>query len=373
LAKELNAENVPPPTKHQHGWAPSCIREMLHRELYRGVVTWNKTQAVHRNGTQISRNRPKDEWLHIEIPELRIVDEVLWQKVEARLEQTRGYYMRTFGNGRFLGRPSGADMRSEYLLSGIAQCALCGGSMICQKRHPKQGRNVYACAYHHDRDKCPNDLRIRQDLMDATVLRAVSERLDRHIISEAIERALPEIQSKHAMLPDQRHALERQLASVEARLAHLVDAIATGKATEAVYAALQKEESIKKALQAQLSGLQQIAQLASVDTRRRTIDQLLDRVNDLPALLGRHVPQTRQLLRRLIDDTIVDGKRRPGRIVCTPFDNATGRGYELRATASYARLLGSGLVVNNGGGGQAIKPSLASLLYFKIQGIAIAA
>jgi site-specific DNA recombinase len=240
LAKELNAEQVPPPTKRRHGWAPSAIREILHRELYRGVVTWNKTQAIYRDGTQTSRKRPQEDWLRIEIPELRIIDESLWQRVVARLEQTSGYYMRTFVNGRFLGRPNGADLRSDYLLSGIAQCAVCGGSMICQKRNPKQGRNVYACAYHHDRNTCHNDLRIRQDLMDDVVLRAVSEHLDKHIIAEAIERALPELRSKHAMLPDERHALERQLTGVETRLQHLVNSIATGKATEAVYTALQK-------------------------------------------------------------------------------------------------------------------------------------
>jgi DNA invertase Pin-like site-specific DNA recombinase len=38
LTKELNAEDILPPTKHRKGWAPSCIREILHRELYRGVV-----------------------------------------------------------------------------------------------------------------------------------------------------------------------------------------------------------------------------------------------------------------------------------------------------------------------------------------------
>ncbi len=83
----------------------------------------------------------------------------------------------------------------------------------------------------------------------------------------------------------------------------------------------------------------------------------------MKALLGRHVPQTRQLLRKIID----------GRIVCTPFDDNRGRGYALSATGTYAGLLGDLGMVNNGGGGQAIQPSLAPLLSFQISGIALVA
>jgi len=45
----------------------------------------------------------------------------------------------------------------------------------------------------------------------------------------------------------------------------------------------------------------------------------VERVADVKSLLGRHVPQTRQLLR----------KRIPGRIVCTPFHDARGQGYKI--------------------------------------------
>jgi site-specific DNA recombinase len=55
LAKELNGEGVPPPRGHRRGWAPSCVRAILHRELYRGIVVWNKTQAIMRRGTKTSR------------------------------------------------------------------------------------------------------------------------------------------------------------------------------------------------------------------------------------------------------------------------------------------------------------------------------
>jgi hypothetical protein len=64
--------------------------------------------------------------------------------------------------------------------------------------------------------------------------------------------------------------------------------------------------------------------------------------------LGRHIPHTRQLLRKLIH----------GRILCAPFDDARGRGYTLTATGTYAGLLGRKLTVKQGGGDGEIPSAL---------------
>ncbi len=54
LAKQLNAEGIAPPHADRLGWAPTCVREILRRELYRGEVIWNKTQAIVRGGKETS-------------------------------------------------------------------------------------------------------------------------------------------------------------------------------------------------------------------------------------------------------------------------------------------------------------------------------
>lgn len=74
--------------------------------------------------------------------------------------------------------------------------------------------------------------------------------------------------------------------------------------------------------------------------RSRLERALVERVADVKGLLVRHIPHTRQLLRKLI----------PGRIVCTPFDDARGRGYVLAATGTYAGLLGQHIAVKQSGG-----------------------
>jgi hypothetical protein len=129
------------------------------------------------------------------------------------------------------------------------------------------------------------------------------------------------------------------LSLVEARLRHLVEAIATGKATDAIYSELHKEEAEKKSLTGQLESLEKLVRIVSLDGARIERD-LRVRIADLKGLLGKHVPQTRQMLRKLLD----------GQILCTPFTDARGKGYEITATGSYAGLFRVPVAVNDGGG-----------------------
>ena len=73
LAKQLNAEQVPPPRGGRRGWAPSAIREMLRRELYHGVVLWNRIQTVQRASTKRQRHRSSADWLRLSVPKLQTV------------------------------------------------------------------------------------------------------------------------------------------------------------------------------------------------------------------------------------------------------------------------------------------------------------
>ena len=66
IAKTLNAHHVPSPRNDSKGWAPTAIREMLYRPLYRGELVWNRSQRVSRGGTKKQRQRPQAEWLRLE-------------------------------------------------------------------------------------------------------------------------------------------------------------------------------------------------------------------------------------------------------------------------------------------------------------------
>jgi Recombinase zinc beta ribbon domain len=69
---------------------------------------------------------------------------------------------------------------SPYLLSGLGQCARCGGTFIAMTRnHGSKRANFYGCGYNYKRGTtvCSNSLLIRQDILDQAVLSAITELL----------------------------------------------------------------------------------------------------------------------------------------------------------------------------------------------------
>ena len=43
IAKALNEDRIPPPHGGNLGWCPTAFRDILQRDLYRGIVLWNRT------------------------------------------------------------------------------------------------------------------------------------------------------------------------------------------------------------------------------------------------------------------------------------------------------------------------------------------
>jgi hypothetical protein len=108
-----------------------------------------------------------------------------------------------------------------------------------------------------------------------------------------------------------------------------------------------------------------------MEVNARTKRHLIEQAREITQLLDQHIPHTRQILRKLIPDEVVAGKRIPGRIVCTPINDARGQGYEFLARGSYSQLLGAGVAINDGGGGHPLLPSLTQLFLFELRGIVL--
>jgi site-specific DNA recombinase len=133
LAHRLNEEGVKPP--RGRGWAPSGIREMLHRPLYRGEIVWNRSQKIVKGGTKKQRKRPESEWLTFTAPELRIIPDDLWQRVKARLDERAALFPRNQTAHKLIGRPRYQD-ESAYLLVGFVRCSVCGGPPLALNHGP---------------------------------------------------------------------------------------------------------------------------------------------------------------------------------------------------------------------------------------------
>ena len=84
------------------------------------------------------------------------------------------------------------------------------------------------------------------------------------------------------------------------------------------------------------------------------------KLEHLPGLFSRHIPVSRQLLRKILE----------GHILCEPIDENGKTGYRFTATGTFDRLLTGSIVGNDGGGGHPFTPSLTDAIFFDIQGVA---
>jgi len=129
----------------------------LMNELYRGRAIWNRSRWVRVPGTRRRRRvaRPESDWIVRDRPDLRIIDDTLWNEVQARRARVREHYdaSRHFGTSK--------SAYGKYLLSGLLACGTCGASMTI--RTTAGSTQKYGCTRRWRRgvSACSNGLLIR--------------------------------------------------------------------------------------------------------------------------------------------------------------------------------------------------------------------
>ncbi|MFT8947979.1 MAG: recombinase family protein [Acetobacter aceti] len=165
IAMELNRDGVPGPQGRE--WGPSTIhgnRErgtgILNNEMYVGRLVWNRLRYLKDpdTGKRVSRLNPESEWVIQEVPELRIVEQDLWDAVKARQAET------TFSQPERGNEALNDRRRPRHLFAGLIRCGCCGGgySMI--------SKDLLGCSTARNKGTCDNRLNIRRDALEASVL-----------------------------------------------------------------------------------------------------------------------------------------------------------------------------------------------------------
>src|SRR6202795_2398237 len=173
IAKRLNDEGIPGPGGRQ--WGDTTIRGqvdrgtgLLNNTLYIGRLEWNRTAYVKnpRTGKKVARVNKQEAREIAEIPELRIIDDDLWQMVKARQKEAR-IEMGKDGSGNALNQVH----RRKFLLSELLVCGQCGG------RYTVVGKDRYGCATRRAKGTCGNDRTITRQKIEARVLGGLKDKL----------------------------------------------------------------------------------------------------------------------------------------------------------------------------------------------------
>ena len=285
IAKHLNADAIPAPRKAKGGWAPSAIWEILHRSKYWGENIYNMYQNIYVNGTQKRVKRPKEEWIINKDPKLRIISPEVEKRVKARIEHnTRVYTNDPFTGRLIVGRPGYVEFNSPYLMTGLMECGICGGSMVAITRQLKRTREkFYGCNYHLKRGKaiCNNSLEIQQDIIDHLVLEAINNVLDVPFLEEVVDKAVEKLRIMDDQSGDRQTAIKKEIATIDGNIKNLLNAIKEGKAFKALVEAMEVEEERKNTLQEELASLKsQNRKVAYLDEAKMK-KELRTRVSDV--------------------------------------------------------------------------------------------
>lgn len=232
IARTLNLEKVTSPRRTNkpgiRAWFVSTIKEITKNELYRGMRVWNRTQNVFNQaeGKKTARKRPQSEWVRVDVPELRIVCDELWEKVQEVNRRGRDKYYVTR-----LGGMNRTEASRTYLFSGVMVCGLCGGNFTVIGGKAPNVR--YGCPNYRFRDTCTNRVtilrtRLEQQLISALSANLLNPRLEQQRIREFSEQLKARIVLEEKLASEAASngsQLKEEHSELQKQATHLVDAI----------------------------------------------------------------------------------------------------------------------------------------------------
>ena len=206
IAHQLNKEGFDGPSGR--GWGASTLygnRErgtgILNNELYIGQLVWNRLRYIKDpdTGKRVSRLNPEDQWIRKDVPELRIIDQELWEQVKAK----QGLYSKK-------DRPLNATRRPRNLFSFLLKCGCCGGGFS------KMSQTHYGCSTARNKGTCDNRLGMHQEVLEHSILSS----LQAHLMNPELCKVFCEEYTRH--LNELRKQHNTTLARHKAELARLI-------------------------------------------------------------------------------------------------------------------------------------------------------
>ena len=227
------------------------------------------------------------------MPELRIIDDEVWQAVQTRYASVQ----RKWKAGQE-GRRFNQFRRPKYLFSGLTKCGECGAGFIVYSREQ------LGCFGTRDRGTCTNKLTISRLEVEARVLSALQDKLMRKDFFDEFCREFAKEMNRLRM--EQRAGLsstKRDLERVKRDIKKVIDAIKAGYAGPELKAEMDDLQARKKTLVAQLAAANEPPPLlhpSMADLYRSKVEELASALQREDTRL-----EASEMLRGLIDSIVL--------------------------------------------------------------------
>ena len=209
-------------------WGGPTVRSMLTNERYRGVFTYGKKVNGYAKGkkTRTSQKDPS-KIVILNRPELQIINDELWFAVATRLKaECAAYQASKRAPSGWGGKPVTGERDSKYLLSSLAECQICGRSIVQIGGSSGTGatRRIapkYGCSGNHRLGDgiCTNDHKVRVEEFDLAVIQAIRQQV---LSEEAIDFVVASV-LKALDGPDDSMDRVRQYETELARVTRAID------------------------------------------------------------------------------------------------------------------------------------------------------
>jgi site-specific DNA recombinase len=246
IARRLNAERVPGPEDKL--WSDSTIRGhamrgtgLINNELYVGRLVWNRLRYIKdpNTGKRVSRVNPREKWITTDVPELRIVEDALWQAVKQRQAEIETKYANVISAVRaaHANRLNGTH-RPRSLLSGLLVCGCCGGP------YALRGQDRFACSNHIMNGSCSNSRTIAREALEARMLAGLRERLMApEVAAEAMRAYAEETNRLNWERRSSAEANRRELEKIQRAIQEIVTMVEDGRGSRSLVQRLRDLEA----------------------------------------------------------------------------------------------------------------------------------
>ncbi len=310
IAFALNKEGIPAPSGGDWGFStingnPKRGNGILNNEMYVGKIVWNRQRFVKdpETGKRQARPNPEEDWVIQETPELRILDDDLWNAVKARQEKNK---IARKENGEADLSRINTRRRPKYLFSGLTKCSRCGGG------YSAISATLIGCATARNKGTCDNRINIRRDELESRVLNALRTKLvDPKLFAHFCEVFTQEMNRLRMEGRAEIASAEAEIAKIDRELETLLNLILKGGAADALNAKMVTIEKRKKELELFLAEADEPPPLLHPSMAlqyRKRVQQLYDALQDEDE--GKRI-EVADTLRSLVDQIVltpVEGK-----------------------------------------------------------------
>ncbi|MFV1528761.1 MULTISPECIES: recombinase family protein, partial [unclassified Phaeobacter] len=286
IAEGLYHDGIPAPRGRGAGsghWKQNTINGnraratgILNNELYIGRYLWGRLRySKHpETGKRVSRPVPREDWQVTEMPEQRILDQDLWHAAKERQDSlARQRSKRKPTDAKGLSASQGLRRR-KYLLSGLLQCAQCGGNLTVAGS-AKTRRYYCANAKEKGASVCNGMPGLKEDLAAETILSSLREHLMRdEAFQEFKTRYLHHLQHQEKDNGEALRRHDQRARELEKKISNLMDAIENGQHSDVIVERLNSYDQELKTLRA---------------TRGQLVPRPITLPDDIPSLYRRYI------------------------------------------------------------------------------------